>query len=73
LDQHAHDKSETLPDGDLLDGAEEVSEYLKKKGLKKIGRRGVYHYKGALGLINLDGRLIGSKNRLEKILTGGAA
>jgi hypothetical protein len=38
------DKTEILADGDLLDGAEEVSDFLKKKGLKKLGPRGVYHY-----------------------------
>jgi hypothetical protein len=67
-----HDKPETLPDRDLLDGAAEVAAYLKKKGLKNIGQRGVYHYSKALGLTHLNGRLIGSKSKLAKLLTGGA-
>jgi 3-methyladenine DNA glycosylase Tag len=65
--------AETLPDDDLLDGAEEVSAFLKKKGLKKMGPRSVYHYKEALGLTPLNGRLIGSKTRLRKLLTGEVA
>jgi hypothetical protein len=64
-------KPETLTDGDLLDGAGEVSKFLKKKGLKNIGPRGVYHYQAALGLMHLNGRLIGSKIKITKVLTGG--
>jgi hypothetical protein len=67
------DKTEILADGDLLDGAEEVSDFLKKKGLKKLGPRGVYHYQKELGLTHLNGRLIGSKAKLAKLLTGEAA
>jgi hypothetical protein len=41
-DLHLHDEavlrpSATLADDDLLDGADEVSKFLKKKGLKNIG------------------------------------
>jgi hypothetical protein len=67
------DKTETLPDDDLLDGAGEVSDFLKKKGLKKMGPRGVYHYQDELGLTHLNGRLIGSKTKLTKLLTGDVA
>ncbi len=64
------DKTEMLADDDLLDGAGEVSAFLKKKGLKKIGTRGVYHHQKALGLKHLDGRLIGSKQEITRRLTG---
>lgn len=67
------DKTGTLADGDLLDGAVEVSRFLKKKGLKKMGPRGVYHYATQLGLTHLNGRLIGSKQKITRILTSGVA
>ena len=64
------DKTNTLAEGDLLDGAGEVSKFLKELGLKKMGPRGVYHYQAQLGLKHLGGRLIGSKSKLTKLLTG---
>jgi hypothetical protein len=60
------EKNERLAD-DLLCGAEEIAEWT---GLTP---RQVYHQQRNLGLTHLGAMLIGSKNRLKKLLTGEAA
>ena len=44
------DKTETLAD-DLLDGAEEIADFIKK-----LTARQVYHYQAELGLTHLGGK-----------------
>jgi hypothetical protein len=59
---------ELVPDdlgSDLLDGAQEVSDFVKI-----LSPRQVYDYQAELGLKHLRGRLIGSKQEITKRLTG---
>jgi hypothetical protein len=52
----------------MLDGAEEISAFIKK-----LTPRQVYHYQAELGLTHLGGKLIGSKREITKRLTGRVA